>query len=59
MIITGGVTVANNSGAGPAGHTAPEIEANRIGGYLSAYGNSPAATDDGRPNIVRGWVVWG
>ena len=57
--ITGGVTVANNSGGGPAGHAAPEVEANRIGGFLNAYGNSPAISDDGRPNSVRGWAVYG
>ena len=56
--IGGGVTVAYNTG-GPSGHEAPEVEANRIGGFLNAYGNTPIASDDGRPNTVRGWVVFG
>jgi hypothetical protein len=57
--VGGGVTVSRNIGAGLAGHEAPEVEANRIGGYLSCSGNSPAVTDDGRPNDVRGWAVFG
>jgi hypothetical protein len=28
-------------------------------GYVWAYGNSPAVTDDGRANIVRGWILLG
>jgi Bacterial Ig-like domain (group 3) len=57
--ITGGVTVANNTGDGTPGHPGLEVKANRIGGYLACSGNNPAVTDAGRPNIVRGWIVFG
>lgn len=53
--IGGGVTVADNTSGGDG----PLVSANRIGGFILAYGNVPAVTDGGRPNIVRGWVVLG
>jgi len=53
--IGGEVTVSGNIGAGPApDHLAPEVEANRIGGFLDCSGNSPAVTNEGRPNSVSG-----
>jgi hypothetical protein len=49
--ISGGVVVMNNVGSGPApNHLSPEIEANSIKGKLECSGNSPVATNDGRPN---------
>ena len=57
--ISGGVTIANNVGSGAPGHPGLEVKANRIGGYLACTGNSPAVTDAGRPNTVRGWIVFG
>ena len=53
--IGGGVTVADNTSDGDG----PLVSANRIGGFILAYGNTPAVTDGGRPNTVRGWVVFG
>jgi hypothetical protein len=53
--IGGGVSVIDNVGTGPTpDHLAPEIEANKIGGYLTVAGNSPIVTNDERPNTVRG-----
>jgi len=49
--IGGYVKVVNNVGAGPSPlNTAPIVAANVIGGTLTVRGNSPAATDTGRPN---------
>jgi hypothetical protein len=49
--ISGGVIVTNNVGNGPApNHLSPEIEANSIKGKLECSGNSPIASNDGRPN---------
>ena len=53
--IGGGVTLANNTSGGDG----PLVSANRIGGFILATGNTPAVTDGGRPNTVRGWVVFG
>jgi hypothetical protein len=49
--IGGHVYVTNNIGAGPApNHPSPEVEANSIAGRLTCTGNSPVASDDGRPS---------
>ncbi len=53
--ITGSAQVTNTGGAGPdAEDVTSEIEGNQIGGDLICSGNSPAPTDDGRPNRVAG-----
>ena len=54
-LIHGGARVINTSGPGPnLEDSSPEIEGNRISGALSCSGNSPAPTNDGRPNTVTG-----
>ena len=52
--VGGNVKVRDTVGPGPAGRTAPEIEANSVGGGLDCSGNNPAVTNDGRPNVVGG-----
>jgi hypothetical protein len=53
--ITGGVVVANTTGAGPdPENAASEIEANTIKGSLSCTANSPAPANDGQPNTASG-----
>jgi len=52
--IGGFVNVTNNVGAGPSpNHVAPIVAANVVGGFLLVSGNSPAATDGGRPNYLK------
>jgi len=49
----GGLVVDGNSGTGPLPeHSGTEIEANTISGQLSCTLNSPAPTNDGRPNTA-------
>ncbi|HEV3353748.1 MAG TPA: hypothetical protein VG076_12550 [Acidimicrobiales bacterium] len=53
--IGGSVNIARNSGAGPfPGDNRPEIEANKIASNLMCSGDSPAASNNGRPNKVGG-----
>lgn len=53
--VDGGARVTNNAGARPgAEDAAPEIEGNQFGAGLSCSGNTPAPTDDGKPNAVAG-----
>jgi Big-like domain-containing protein len=54
--ISGGVTVSGNVGVGPApSHLSPLVAGNAIGGFLACDGNSPAVTNNGRANTVKGW----
>ena len=54
-LIHGGARVLNTSGSGPnLEDSTTEIEGNQISGGLSCSGNTPAPTNDGRPNTVTG-----
>jgi hypothetical protein len=49
------VKVTGTRGVGPLPQdTRAQIEANTIGGGLACSGNVPTATNNGRPNAVRG-----
>jgi hypothetical protein len=49
------VTISGNSGTGPfPSDNKPEIEANKMYGGLACSGNTPAASNNGRPNTVYG-----
>jgi hypothetical protein len=53
--INGAMSVSGTTGAGPFSDDAgAEIESNTIGGALACSGNSPVASNDARPNSVKG-----
>jgi uncharacterized repeat protein (TIGR01451 family) len=55
-VITGTVSLTNNSGAGPflPDDAAPEVENNKIGGSLTCSGNDPGINNGGESNTVTG-----
>jgi uncharacterized repeat protein (TIGR01451 family) len=51
----GSLTLTNNTGGGPfPSDVAPSIEANSIMGALACTGNTPAPSNNGKPNYVKG-----
>ena len=53
--MSGNFTLTGTTGSGATGEdAAPEIEANKIQGTLTCSGNSPAPTNDGKPNTISG-----
>jgi hypothetical protein len=53
--VSGSVSLTSTAGPAPSAEdSAPEVEANQITANLSCANNTPAPTNDGKPNTVLG-----